>query len=146
LRPEVEIVLDYADLESRWIDPRPGHIEYDDPGAGPVAEGIAASLEQAGAGSSAPEYQPPQDATYGTPEIILTIVVTAAAKAVIVSGLHALERFLENQIAVPDDRRVRVALKAPGRRSNHSSISLRQAGKEALHSFVSDLVSAVEKF
>jgi hypothetical protein len=121
-------------------------IDYDDSSVEPIASGMAAGLSKSTAASQLiAKYEPPQDGTYGTPEVILTIVATAAAKAIIVSGLHALESYLQTQSGAPQDRRVRVILKTPNKRAKHSAISLQQLGTDAIKEFVSDIIAAVEK-
>ena len=127
------------------VENRIWQIEYSDASVKPMASTIATDLQNSGVLASMPTYKPPRDPTLGTPEVIITILVTAAAKAIIVSGLHALERYLQTQADSRDDRRVHVILVGTQQAKQHFPISLQEVGKDALKEFVSDIASAVNK-
>src|SRR5260370_10099955 len=80
-------------------------IEYNDVSVKPMAVTIATDLREAGLTSN-PTYKAPRDPTLGTREGIITILVTAAAKALIVSGWYGLDRHLQSQIDPTEGRRV----------------------------------------
>ena len=91
----------------------PWRIEFTQQDIGPTASMIAEDLRKAGVTTGSATYKPPSEATLGTPEIIITIIVAAAAKALVVSGLHALEQALEGQISGQADRRAQIILIGP---------------------------------
>lgn len=120
-------------------------IEFTQEGLRPVASKLAEDLQRGGVATVEPVYKPPHDATLGTPEIIVTIMVTAAAKALIVSGLHAIEHALEKQIDPDVDRRAQIILSGPTTPKRRFPISLQNIGKDALKEFISQIVSVVDQ-
>jgi hypothetical protein len=109
-------------------------VEFTDPTLQQTAATIVDGLRTVGASVGPAKRKPAQDATLGTPEIIITIVVTAAAKAIIVAGLQAIERILEGHLRDPLEKRAQVILNGPGHERQRFPVSLQKIGKEALNS------------
>jgi hypothetical protein len=121
------------------------YIEFTQEEIGPIAATIAEDLQKADVATVIPTYKPPREATLGTPEIIVTIVVTAAAKALIVAGLHALEKTLEKQIDHKNDRRAQIIVTSPTKSKQRFPVSLKNITKDALKEFMSQVVSVVNQ-
>ncbi len=118
-------------------------IEFTQDELGPVASVLAEDLRKAGVPADTPVYEPPGEATLGTPEILVTILVTATAKAVVIAGLHALEKVLEKQIDGKTDRRAQIILTRRDKPKQRFPISLKNITKDALKEFISQIVSEV---
>jgi hypothetical protein len=135
-------MTDEAGVSGGW------RIEFNDERVASAASMIADDLGRAGVRTDPAALRRPRDATLGTPEIIITILVTAAAKAVIVAGLRAVERTLERQLGDDHPKRAQIVLvnsaHQPGD-ERRFPISLRGIGKDALKGFFDDVVSAVDK-
>ena len=71
--------------------------------------------------------------------------MTAAAKALILSGLKVLEQALEGQTSVGDDRRVQILLTGELQPTQRFPISLRALGKDTLKQFIAEITSAVNR-
>ena len=130
-------------MEDRVLEDKSWTIEYTQEDLRPIAVSVADTLRNAGATETKPVYKRPGEATLGTPEIIITIVVTAAAKALIVAGLHALEKTLQDQIDRKTERRAQVILAGKNKPKRRFPISLASISKEAVKDFISQIVSAV---
>lgn len=123
-------------------------IEFTDDAVASLAHSLSDDLAQARVPAGRARFQPPEDATLGTPEIIVTIAVTAAAKSLIVAGLTVLRRRLEAQPEDGSDRRVQIVLTDPvqaASRPKRFPINLRGVGKDTLKAFIDQIVSVVEK-
>src|SRR5712692_9229132 len=119
------------------------HIEFTQNELGPVASALAEDLHKAGVPTDMPVYKPPGEATLGTPEILVTILVTASAKALVIAGLHALEKVLEKQIDGKTDRRAQIILTSRDKAKQRFPVSLKNITKDALKEFISQIVSEV---
>lgn len=113
----------------------------------PVAKSMSEALQTVSGAEDVSVQKKAVAATLGTPEILITIVVTAAAKAVVISGLHALEASLERLIDRDKDRRTQIILtdEASARRERFP-ISLRGVSKDAVKEFVKRVESAISAF
>jgi hypothetical protein len=120
-------------------------VEFTDASLQPAAAAIVDELSAAGGGVTRAALKRPRDATLGTPEIIITVLVTAAAKAVIVAGIRAIQRVLAQHMEEKEDKRAQIVLENPDGKKQRFPISLRGIGKEALKQFTDDIVAAIGK-
>ena len=128
------------------VEPTSGfHVVFTDPGLQPAATSIVDELQATGTNVAPPELKRPSDATLGTPEIIITIIITAAAKAVIVTGIRAIQRVLEQHLDDKTEKRAQVVLQTADGQKEKFPISLKGLGKEALHEFMNDIIGVVGK-
>ncbi len=130
-------------MDERVIADGAWHIEFTQDELGPVASVLAEDLRKAGVPTDTPVYKPPGEATLGTPEILVTILVTVTAKALVIAGLHALEKVLERQIDGKTDRRAQIILTRRDKGKQRFPISLKNITKDALKEFISQIVSEV---
>jgi hypothetical protein len=117
-------------------------IQFTDAEAEPLAAEIAAGLKEAGV-ETTPAYDPPAQATYGTPEVILTIAVAAVAKAVVVAGLRALERRLKQSKTKDHDRRIQIVINSPGKPRKRFPFSLHDVTDDTIHEFISGVIDFI---
>jgi len=117
-------------------------IQFTDVEVEPLATELAAGFKEAGM-ETTPAYTPPGEATFGTPEVILTIAVAAVAKAVIISALHAIERRLKKSKASDHDQRIQIVIDNPGKLKKRFPFSLYDVGDEAIDEFVSGVIDFV---
>lgn len=120
-------------------------IEYSDATISELAGGISQELRALHIAVGEPAYKRPRNATLGTPEVIITILVTAATKAVIISGLHALQRYLEARVGSAEEKRLQVVLAGPDESKKRFPISLRQIGSDAVKEFISRIATSIDK-
>jgi hypothetical protein len=120
-------------------------IEFTKQDLGPDASALAEDLHRAGVPVNTPAYKPPQEATLGTPEILVTILLTATARALVIAGLHALQKALEKQIDGKADRRAQVILVRHDNNKRRFPMSLKNITKEALKEFIDQIVSEVNR-
>jgi len=121
-------------------------VDFTDQRMGSTAASIVDALTQAGVATGPAILTHERDATLGIPEILITIAVTSAAKAVIVTGLHALQRALEQNLDNRMAKRAQVILVDPKQETGGKqrfAINLYGIGKEALKEFVDRIVAAV---
>jgi hypothetical protein len=121
------------------------HIEFTQQDLGPAASALADDLRKAGVPTDTPIYKPPREATLGTPEILVTIILTATAKALVIAGLHALQKVLEKQIDGKADRRAQIILMHRNNTKRRFPVSLKNITKEALKEFIDQIVSEVNQ-
>jgi hypothetical protein len=92
-------------------------------------------------------YEPPDEATLGTPEVIMTIVVTSATRAIVVAGLNLLGKYLEHRIgAGAEDKRVQIILVGESQTPRRFPLGLRSATVDAVNEFIARVKAAMEKF
>ncbi|SRR5258706_1283215 len=119
-------------------------VEFSDAALQPAAESIVNELHAAGT-DVGPAALKPHEATYGTPEIIITVIVTAAAKAVIVAGIRTIQHVLEQHLQEKADKRAQVVLESADGEKKRFPISLRGLGRDALKEFTDEIIAAVGK-
>ena len=117
-------------------------IQYTDLDAKPLSDELAAGLKEAGV-ETTPASMIPVEATFGTPEVILTIVATAAAKAVFIATLRAVERHLKQSKETCGNRRIQIVIDNPGRSKKRFPFSLQGATGDAIEEFVSSVIDSV---
>jgi hypothetical protein len=117
-------------------------IQFTDDEVKPLASELAEALKDAGV-EVPPQHKPPTVGSYGTPEVILTIVATAAAKALVVAALHAIERRLKQWKTASQDQRVQIVVDRPGELRKRFPFSLQEAGEDAIQEFVSSILDSV---
>jgi hypothetical protein len=119
-------------------------IEFSEKELEPVASKIAIALTPEGSNTIAPSFKA-REATLGTPEIIITIVVSAAVKAVVTAGLHAIQRELEGQLGGASDKRIQFIIKGSEGEKKRFPKSLRDIGADALREFIDQVITAVNR-
>lgn len=113
----------------------------------PFAEELRSCVESAGLPIENAAYEPPAEALLGAPEVIMTIVVTSAARAIAVASLDLLGKYLEHKIgADSEDKRVQIVLVGASQPPKRFPLGLRSATVEAVHGFIARIKAAVEKF
>lgn len=111
------------------------------------ADALGDRLRATGACVASTQVVPANRATLATPEIIVTIIAIKAAKAVIVAGLHAIERALTDRSQKQKGAlRTRIVLldERTGD-ADHFPFDANAIGEEAVHRFISDIIKVVEK-
>jgi len=131
-------MVESVDSRRTWI------IEYTDTRLESFAAELAVDLRAAQIDVPDPEQRPPSEATLGAPEIVITILVTAAVKSVVVAGLHALQRYLESTIDSHEGRLLQVVLPRPGLTSKRFPVDTKHMAREAIAEFVSEIIEAVQ--
>jgi hypothetical protein len=117
-------------------------IQFTDGEVQPLASEMAAGLKETGMETKT-VYTPPEQETYGTPEVILTIAVAAVAKAVVISALHAIERRLKLAKSTGRDQRIQIVIDASGKDKKRFLFSLQDVADEAIDEFVSGVIDFV---
>ena len=118
-------------------------ILYSSHTAQPLAEQIAAGLREAGVNAT-PFHTPPSRASFAAAEVILTIVATAAAKAVIIAAIRAIGRRLkQSKTASTGEERLQIVLEKPGEPKRRFPFSLQEATDDAVEEFISSVVDSV---
>jgi hypothetical protein len=103
-------------------------------------------LKSAGISMTEPEFRPPSEAFLGTPEVIVTIVVTSAVRALLISGLGVLEKYLEAKVAENDKgKRFQIILVGLTEPPQRFPLGLRSATLDVIHSFIAKVKVAIEK-
>ena len=120
-------------------------IDFTDQRLAAAAQSVAEEVGAAGVPVASPNLEPPKTGTLGTPEIIITIVVTTVGKALIDAGLEALRKALEDYLDRPDASRAQVVLSMPDNSKQRFPIDLRKAGKAFVDTFISQIKSTVDK-
>jgi hypothetical protein len=131
-------VVDALLREHSW------NLEYTDKKVGSLADDIAAELLTEGIPATT-AYRQPGSATLGTPEVIITIIVTMAAKAAVVAGLRAIQNTFERHLGGDGDRRTRIILIGETGQRRQFPISLRGLGRDAVKEFITGVINVVEK-
>jgi hypothetical protein len=122
-------------------------ITFTDPKAEELARGLYRTLGSSGLVISAPAHEPPADALLGTPEVIVTLFLATAGRAVLLASLGALEKYLETKIADEGSKRIQIILVGHEEElPKRFPISLRGISSDALHIFITRLRTAIEKF
>ena len=115
-------------------------------GAMEGGEDLYAALREHGVAVAPPVQEGEGDARLGTPEILLTIVVTAAAKAVVSTGLTYLEQYLLRQVELPTgERRLQVVVKTDSGGVKRFPLGLRAASADVIKAFIGNVRAHVEK-
>jgi len=117
-------------------------IQFTDVEVQPLAAELAGGLKEAGM-ETTPAYTPPDQATCGTPEVILTIAVAAVAKAVVIAALHAIERRLKQSKTADHDQRIQIVIDSPGRSKKRFPFSPHDVTDDAIDEFVSGVIDFV---
>jgi len=116
-------------------------IEYT--GEPEAAAEIAVAFGKANVPVSTPEPKS-VEARLGTPEVILTIIATAALKATIKAGLDALKQYLELRAGANDGKRIQVIVQRPNDSTKRFGLSLKNLGLETITEFITDISAVVE--
>jgi|SRR5947209_5781054 len=125
------------------IHPDDCKVQYTGPEAEPLAEEIAAGLREAGVNTK-PLHKPSSHGSFVTAEVVLTIVATAAAKAVIIAALRAIGRRLkQSKTSGTAEQRLQIVLDKPGEPKKRFPFSLQDAASEAVDEFISGVIDAV---
>jgi hypothetical protein len=125
------------------IHPEDYRVQYTGPEAELLAEQIAAGLKEAGVNTT-PLHKPPSRASFVAAEVILTIVATAAAKAVVIAALRAIGRRLkQSKTAGIGEQRLQIVLDKPGEPKKRFPFSLQDAAGDAVDEFISGVIDAV---
>ena len=119
-------------------------ITFSDPRAEEFARDLHATLDSSGVDAKAPELKPPEDALLGTGEVLLTLFIASATRAVVLAALDPLEKYLAKKIADRDNTRVQIILPAGVELPKRFGFSLRGATTDGLHIFISKLRVALE--
>lgn len=132
-------------VEDRGIEPI--RMRTQGVGAEQEAENLRAVLRASGVAVESSSDKAEQRAPLGTPEIILTIFVTSAMKALIATALPPLEEYLRQRVrqqkrALNLQVVVRGGTHAPAQRI---LFSLGQATQEAVLAFSENLRKAIDK-
>jgi hypothetical protein len=121
------------------------NIQFTDPALAPTAGAIVDELHHDGDAVAPAAYKRPREAELGTPEIIITVLVTAAAKAVIIAGIRAIERVLAQHLEDKTDKRAQVVLESEDGEKIRHPVSLKGLGRDALKQFIDDVIAEVGK-
>ena len=119
-------------------------ITFSDPKAEEFARDLFATLESAGVDAGDPELKPPDDALLGTEEVLLTLFIASASRAVLLAALDPLEKYLENKIAERNNTRIQIIVVGNEDLPKRYPLSLRGTTTNVLHTFIAKLKIALE--
>lgn len=119
-------------------------IIFSDPNTESFARDLYATLESAGVEAKAPELKPPEEALLGIGEVLLTMFIASASRAVLLAALDPLEKYLEQKIADRDNTRVQIILVGHEDLPRRFPLSLRGITTDVLHTFIAKLRVALE--
>lgn len=119
-------------------------ITFSDPKAEVFARDLFATLESAGVDARDPELKAPEDALLGTAEVLLTLFIASASRAVLLAALDPLQKYLENKIAERNSTRVQIILIGHEDLPKRFPLSLRGTTTDVLHTFIAKLRIALE--
>ena len=117
----------------------PASITFSDPKAEEFARELSATLESAGVDAGTPELKPPEDALLGTAEVLLTLAIVTASRAVLLASLDPLEKYLAKKIADRDSTRIQIILTDHEDLPKRFPLSLRGTTTDVLHTFIEKL-------
>jgi hypothetical protein len=119
-------------------------IEYTDLSAQGLAESLGTALGDAGRPACPTSHVRPAQGTYGTPEIIITILATSLSKAVLLWGLDALEKRLSERPERGGEN-LRIVVDSGSAGKEQFPLSLRDLSREFVTQFVGEIKDYVGK-
>jgi hypothetical protein len=121
-------------------------LDYTDPSLEPLASGIADGLQGAQIPVPPPVYKEPTEATLGAPEVIITILVSAAVKSVVITSLHVIQRYLESKLDERATGRIQIVLPRSGLPSKRFPLDIKSLSRETLRELISQVTDGVKNF
>lgn len=132
-------------MPPEWI------IRYSGPSASEATE-VAQRLRSAGIPVGLPEQLPSSGAELGAEEIVLTIVVSAAVKALLEVSMSRLGSYVADLIKAPSgqhqDKKPNLQVIVQGQKGNKKHrevLNVRNATAETAHKFIDNIKGAVLK-
>jgi hypothetical protein len=120
-------------------------VQFNDERLEPLASIIVNELNGAGLAAGPPRLNSDSEPTLGMAQIVITLVATAATKAIVVASLRSIQRALESHLSDSPSRAQVVLIDDSDTEKNtrRFPINLRGLAKETLGAFVDNIVKVV---